>query len=165
MISAMEPRSMPSTDDDRPGVLAFPPLIYAAGLIAGFLLQALLPLHLGWGIGGRLLGGLLLALALAIVLWAERTMSRAGTNVNPMKPAKALVTEGPFRYSRNPMYLALTTLYVGISLLFATFAPLIFLPLVLAVMHFGVILREERYLELKFGQEYRRYKARVRRWL
>lgn len=154
-----------SLDHDRPGVIAFPPLIYAAGLLIGLALHGVFPLGVGLGITWKLFGGALMAVALTIVLWAERTMKRAGTNVNPMKPAKAIVTEGPFRHSRNPMYLSLTIFYTGISLALSALWPLLLLPGVLAVMHFGVILREERYLERKFGDVYLQYKARVRRWL
>ena len=150
---------------DHPGVIALPPFIYLAGLVVGLILQWLLPLGITFGIAWRLFGGALMALSLGLAIWADRTLLRAGTHVHPGLPAKVLVTHGPFRYSRNPIYLALTLFYAGLSLVIGTLWPLLLLPLVLAVMHFGVILREERYLERKFGQEYLRYKARVRRWL
>jgi len=92
-------------------------------------------------------------------------MHRAGTNVRPDRPATALVTGGPFRFSRNPLYLSLITLYVGITLLFDALWPLILLVPVLAFVHWGIVKREEHYLELKFGDAYRDYKTRVRRWI
>jgi len=82
-----------------------------------------------------------------------------------MKPTTALVTEGPFRYSRNPIYLALTLLYVGVALLInALWILLLVVPAVL-VLRYGVIAREEAYLTRKFGEAYRQYMAQVRRWL
>jgi len=92
-------------------------------------------------------------------------MHRAGTNVRPDRPATALVTGGPFRFSRNPLYVSLIALYLGITLLFDALWPLILLIPVLAFVHWGIVLREERYLELKFGDAYRDYKTRVRRWI
>ncbi len=92
-------------------------------------------------------------------------MRRAGTNVRPDQPTLALVFDGPFRFTRNPLYLAATGLYLGIALLVDALWPLLLLVPVLAVLRWGVVAREERYLEAKFGEPYRAYKARVRRWL
>ena len=92
-------------------------------------------------------------------------MKQAGTNINPLQPATSLVTTGPFRFSRNPLYLSLTLLFAGLSLILNSLWGLIALAPVLAILHFGVILREERYLEAKFGESYRQYRTQVRRWL
>jgi protein-S-isoprenylcysteine O-methyltransferase Ste14 len=92
-------------------------------------------------------------------------MVRAGTNVDPREPTTAIVTDGPFRYSRNPLYLSLVLFYLGGTLLIDGVAPLIVLVLVLLVLHFGIVRREEQYLEGKFGDVYRAYRARVRRYL
>ena len=92
-------------------------------------------------------------------------MHRAGTNIRPDLPTTALVTEGPFRFTRNPLYLGLTLMYAGIALLIPGTWPLLLLVPVLLVMRWGVIAREERYLERKFGEPYRAYLGRVRRWL
>ncbi len=105
------------------------------------------------------------ALGLLLLLWSARTFARRGENIRIEKPTNSLVTSGPFRFSRNPIYLALTLAYIGLSLVFNSYWPLPFLPLVLVIMHFGVIRREETYLEELFGQDYRDYRARVRRWL
>ena len=105
----------------------------------------------------------LLSLALGGTgLWALR---RAGTSQNPRRPTTALVVSGPFRISRNPLYLSLLCLYVGIALFVnGLWLFLLAIPLV-AVLRLGIIAPEERYLERKFGDEYRRYRSRVRRWL
>jgi protein-S-isoprenylcysteine O-methyltransferase Ste14 len=92
-------------------------------------------------------------------------MRRAGTNIRPDQPTLALVTDGAFRFSRNPLYLAAAGLYVGVALLVHALWPLVLLIPMLAVLQWGVVAREERYLEAKFGDAYRAYKARVRRWL
>jgi protein-S-isoprenylcysteine O-methyltransferase Ste14 len=92
-------------------------------------------------------------------------MRRAGTNVRPSEPALAIVTDGPFRFTRNPLYLALTACYIGITLLANAAWPLVVLPFALVVTHYGIVRREERYLEAKFGTTYVAYMTRVRRWL
>lgn len=86
-------------------------------------------------------------------------MNRAGTKVDPREPTTAIVTGGPYRFTRNPLYLSMTLIYSGITALFDA------LPGVLRIMRRGVIEREERYLEGKFGDEYLNYKAQVRRWI
>jgi protein-S-isoprenylcysteine O-methyltransferase Ste14 len=94
-----------------------------------------------------------------------RQFERAGTNHGTHKPATALVTGGLNRFSRNPIYISLSLIYAGIALLANSAWALVLLVPLLIVMHYGVIVREERYLEMKFGEDYRRYKAAVRRWL
>ncbi|NQV80212.1 MAG: isoprenylcysteine carboxylmethyltransferase family protein, partial [Alphaproteobacteria bacterium] len=90
---------------------------------------------------------------------------RAGTAVQPYKPSTTVVTDGVYRFSRNPIYLGLTAFYLGLAFAVNSGWAILLLPLVLVVMHYGVIAREERYLEGKFGAAYRDYKNRVRRWL
>jgi protein-S-isoprenylcysteine O-methyltransferase Ste14 len=111
------------------------------------------------------LGGTLVALGLLLALASIRRFKAAGTNFDTQKPATAILTDGPYRISRNPIYIGLTAAYAGIGI--AVDAPWVWVMLLptLAVMHYGVILREERYLERKFGREYLDYKASVRRWL
>jgi protein-S-isoprenylcysteine O-methyltransferase Ste14 len=112
--------------------------------------------RLGWGL---LVAGVLLAVSAAYLF------RRAGTTPNPSKPTSALVIRGPYRFTRNPMYVGMTTLYLGGTLLLNDPWPLAFLPGVIALLQSYVIGREEAYLERKFGDEYRAYKARVRRWI
>lgn len=147
------------------GVIALPPLIYLAGLAPGIALEFLYPLPLIESPLSHFIGWPLLAVAWAFVNWGIWHMRRAGTAMDVRKPDTALVTGGPFRFSRNPLYIGLTVLYLAISILVKTLWPIIFLPLVLLVMIKGVIVREERHLARIFGQEYETYKKRTRRWL
>jgi protein-S-isoprenylcysteine O-methyltransferase Ste14 len=133
----------------------------ALGLVLDWLWpQPLLPETLRYTLGGALV-----ALGFALALFSIRRFKAAGTNFDTHKPATAILTEGPYRISRNPIYMGLTAVYAGIGI--AMDAPWVWLLLMpaLAVMHYGVILREERYLERKFGKEYLDYKASVRRWI
>ena len=155
-----------TSKQDNAGVIAPPPLIYAGGLLASLLLHLafpikvrLLPRRLS-----RRLGGLLVVGAVALATTGFRFMRRAGTNVNPTVPTTALVVKGPFQFTRNPLYLSMALLYSGIALLLNMLWAMLILPFVLFVMRRGVIEREERYLERKFGEQYLQYKARVRRW-
>lgn len=150
---------------DGPRPIAHPPVIAAAGLALGFALDALwpspiLPSGLQYGLGFALL---LVGVALAgLAVWQ---FHRAGTAVPTWQAASRLVTHGLYARSRNPIYIALGLIHAGLAV--AADAPLVLasLPAVLLVLHFGVILREERYLDARFGEPYRRYRASVRRWL
>ena len=150
---------------DNPGVVAPPPLIYAGALALGLVANKLYPMAFLPRAVSRVLGLPFIFGGLAIGLLGFREMRRAETNVDPYKPATAIVTEGPYRFTRNPLYIGMTLVYSGITALFNAFPAAMLLPLALAVMRGGVIEREERYLERKFGDEYLAYKARVRRWL
>ena len=150
---------------DTAGVIAPPPLIYLSGWVAGWLLNKLYPLPflptaLTWPVGGLLMVCGVLCAALAF-----RAMRRAHTPVDPYSPTMALVVEGPYRYTRNPLYLALTLFYITLAAVVNSAWPLLLLPLVLLMIQRGVIAREERYLEQKFCEQYLRYKSKVRRWL
>lgn len=156
------------TTPDNPGLIAPPPLIYASSLLVGLLLNLLLPVKLLSKrrrsvslIAGAVGAGLGVMLARA----AFQRMQSAKTNVNPTQPTTTIVMEGPYRLTRNPIYVALTLLYAGIALLFNSFWAMLLLPFVLIIMNLGVIEREERYLEGKFGMQYLNYKRSVRRWL
>ncbi len=154
-----------TTRSDTPGVIALPPLLYGVTLGVGFLMQWIAPRPILTSNARYWIGGAALALGLALAIWGRRAMDRAGTNVNPNYPTTAVVTSGAFSLSRNPLYVALNLVYVGLALLVnALWVLVLFVPLVV-VMHFGVILREERYLAQKFGDPYRAYRARVRRYL
>lgn len=152
---------------DHPGVIAPPPFIFAAFLLAGWALDKFmgtpaLPLDdfLRKGLAVALIVG-----GLAIEFWASGLFHRAGTNVIPDRPTMALVTDGPFKFSRNPMYVGFALTYLGLAVgLNAPIAVSLLLPCMIAV-NWGVVLREERYLEAKFGRAYLDYKAKVRRWL
>ena len=153
------------TGRDIAGVIAPPPLIYLAGLGAGFVLEALLPGGSFPGPVHLLVGGLLLLLGLGLMGWWAASFRAADTPMPPWEPTTALVTAGPYRLTRNPAYLADAVIYVAIALLADAPWVLVPLPLVLVVMHHGVIVREERYLERRFGDAYRFLKTRTRRWI
>ena len=156
---------MNESNRDNPRIIAGPPLIYLGFLLTGLALDyfwpgALLPDRVQYtaGFAVMALGGIVIAFTLPQFRWAR-------TNFSPFKPTTALIAGGPFRFSRNPAYLALSLLYTGIGVAADNLWMLGLLVPTLIVMHYGVISREERYLESKFGEEYLRYKASVRRWL
>jgi protein-S-isoprenylcysteine O-methyltransferase Ste14 len=154
-----------NNNTDNPGVIAPPPLIYSGALAAGLLANRryhmpFLPHRVAWMLGWPLVAG-----GLVIGFLGEREMRRAETNVDPYKPATAVVTRGPFRFTRNPLYLSLTLIYGGISALANALPAALLLPIVLRLMRRGVIEREERYLARKFGDEYVRYKLGTPRWI
>ncbi len=150
---------------DTPGVMVPPPLLYAGTFLAVLVLRAVRPLPL-FAHGGGLWVGLALAIAsLGFGFWGRAAMISAGTHVDPRKPTTAIVDTGAFRYTRNPLYVGMAAVYLGLTLCANTFWGLILLVPVALVMHHGVILREERYLETKFGDMYRAYCARVRRYV
>ena len=156
---------MSDESDDSPGVLIFPPLLFVLCVGVGFAAYLVRPSRFGLALGLRGLGFVLMLAAGAFALWGQRTMRAAGTNIRPDLPATAIVSAGPFAWSRNPLYLSLLAVYAGIGIMLASKTFLAFLVPLALVLHFGVVLREERYLDAKFGDVYRAYKARVRRWV
>jgi len=150
---------------DTAGVIAPPPVIYLTSLVIGLVFRALVPTpFLPRGLA-FMLGAILIAIAVWLSVWGVRVMHRAGTSEKTSLPTTALVTTGPFRYSRNPLYVSLTLAYLGIAVAAQSLWALALLIVVLAVVQRGVIDREERYLERRFGADYLRYKERVRRWI
>jgi protein-S-isoprenylcysteine O-methyltransferase Ste14 len=153
-------------DNDNPRVIAFPPLIWLvsaviSSLVHFFLIQ--LPIM---SYSASLVCGIVLAvLAPTLALSALVTMKTAGTNVNPANPALTIVRGGPFRFTRNPMYLALCLLQVALGFFLNDWITLLLVVPLALIMHYGVILREERYLTAKFGAPYLELKREVRRWL
>jgi protein-S-isoprenylcysteine O-methyltransferase Ste14 len=142
-----------------------PPLIYVVFFLGGVSLQRYiflprLPVRIGRG-----LGAVLALSCLVLTVWSFRRFWASGTSVIPTRPTTALVREGPYRFTRNPMYLGLLLLYLGVACWLGFVGPLLLGPLLVWVVGVWVIAREERYLKLKFGNEYRQYQAQVRRWL
>ena len=156
---------MPAEFEDHPGVIAFPPFIFAAHALAGGNAHWLCPVPVLAPWPARIIGVVLAIAAGVQAYWASRTLQRGGTNVLPSKPTLAIVAAGPFRYTRNPMYLSLCLLHLGIALLINGVLPVLFLLPLAVTLHFGVIKREERYLAAKFGEAYLAYQRRVRRWI
>ena len=151
---------------DHANVRFFPPLAYAAPMAAGLAMHFALSdrfLPQGWV---QLAAGLpLMAVSALLAVWASMTTRRAGTTVAVNSSTTAVVVRGPFRFSRNPIYLSLTGLYVGIAVSVNALWVIVLLPVALVSITLGVIAREESYLERKFGTEYASYKSAVRRWL
>ena len=151
---------------DRPATLILPPAPYAAALAGGWWLDRHVhALPLGGGMAGTWVGWLLVGVGLALFAWTLWTFARHRTTVNPYKAASALCTGGPFRFSRNPIYVGDWSILAGVSLVLQTLWPLLFAPLIWVLLRYGVIRHEEAHLEAKFGEAYRNYRARVRRWL
>ena len=150
---------------DNAGVVAPPPLIYLLPLLLGLLLNRRIGASFLPAGATRLVGAPLVAGGLSLGVWFLRALRGAGTPVDPREPVAALVTSGPYRYSRNPGYLAMAMIYAGVSSLANSLPSILLLPVALGVIRRGVIEREESYLERSFGAEYLAYRARVRRWL
>jgi len=156
------------TDTGTAGVIARPPLLFLAALLLGFVLDRLLPLPFPFpriDLVRWIIAGSLNLIGLALAAAGIRNFSRAGTPVPTNKPTRALVTTGIHGWTRNPIYLGMFLVYGGIGIAVRSSSILILtLPLAIAI-RYGVVAREEAYLERRFGDAYRGYKARVRRWL
>jgi len=159
---------MNTPPNDRPRLVVFPPVILLAVLVLSIALQWLVPL----GVLTRLdqtartvCGGAALLIGAALAWTGARTLLRRGTNFIPTRPALALATEGIYGWTRNPMYVGGAPLMLGIAIVSALdWMPLLMVPAWFA-LHFGIVRREEAYLEAKFGEAFRRYKARVPRYV
>lgn len=149
---------------DKANVIALPPFIYLGGLFLSLVLHLRKPLKLNLSFFRKRIAAFSIISGVILFSQAHRTMLAAGTNVNPQQPTTTIVTDGPFRFTRNPIYIAFSAIYIGLTMLLNTFWGLITLPLVLWIIKRGVIEREETYLEQKFGDTYRQYKNRVPRW-
>lgn len=152
-------------DQDSANVSFPPPFIYLGTLLAGFLADLVLPFRIDPGPLGRAAGGVLAAAGVFFLLSAAGLFRKAGTDVKPWKTTTAIVREGVYARTRNPMYLGMALVYAGLALFFSSLGALVLLPALLFVIQTQVIAREERYLEGKFGKPYLDYKAKVRRWL
>jgi protein-S-isoprenylcysteine O-methyltransferase Ste14 len=154
-----------SLERRKVGMLLPPPIILFALLILSLTVHVL-----GYARYERLvpiaaIGSLLILASISLVAWSARTFKRAGTPVRPVAPAIAVVTEGPYRFSRNPMYLGMAGILVGAGMVAANWVFFAAAPTFVLLVHFGVVLPEERYMESLHGDAYRRLKTKVRRWL
>jgi len=157
-----------SSERDNAGVIALPPLIFLVTFAVGLILDRLAPIGAAAAMLPRswriILGAILLLIGGWIVFRAIRTFGRVGTPVDVRKTPLALATGDIYTRTRNPMYQAIAVGLIGLSVAFASdWTALLLVPWAL-VMHFGVVLREERYLEGKFGDDYRRYREQVPRY-
>jgi protein-S-isoprenylcysteine O-methyltransferase Ste14 len=150
---------------DRPAIRVSPP-----ALLVGLLLIGTLVHYFAWSVAllppvaARVVGVVLVIGSRVFAQLARRAFRRVGTNVLPTQPSTALATDGPYRYTRNPIYLSHLVLYAGAALLVNGAAPLLLLPLLAVGLHWAVVRPEERYLQRKFGQAYSAYCERVPRW-
>ena len=151
---------------DHPGVIAPPPLVFAGFLAAGVLADSYVT---GWSLPQSVVLAVLAVLCggagLVFLADALGLFRRAGTRPEPWQPTTAIVTGGVYGITRNPMYVGMALVCAAVALALGSPLALALLPAAVLVIHRGVILCEERYLEEKFGAEYLAYKARVRRWL
>jgi len=151
---------------DAPQVVIHPPIALALGLIVGFGLDRLYPLpFVPPSLPRAAIGLVLFLLGVLLAGWSAWTFRNAHTNVLTSQPASTIVSSGPYGFSRNPIYLGMFLGLFGIAIGFDTLWILAAAAVLFFVLRFGVIAREERYLEGKFGSTYLDYKARVRRWL
>ncbi len=154
----------PPADVANLGVLR-PPLIYLASIVLGLLLHWVFPVGLAPQVLGRLAGAASILGAVALFIAAVRAFRVAGTPVPGNRPTTTVVRHGPYRYSRNPIYLAFSLLQLGIALWVSSFWVVAALAGAVALMSLVVIPREERYLQARFPSEYLPYRASVRRWI
>lgn len=150
---------------DNAGVVAPPPLIYAGGLILGFIVHLFAPMNFLPSALAFVIGIPLIVLGFALAFFAIVAMHRADTSPDPRTPTRTIATGGPYRFTRNPIYLGMAIVYLGIACAINALAALALLPVAIVVIHFGVIAREEKYLAQKFGDEYLRYQKNVKRWI
>jgi len=158
---------MPNDAEKIPFIAKYPPLIPAVSFAAG------LALHFGFPLGfpeqarhvSPYAGAALILFAGILSSWAARTMKKAGVTPSPREPKNTLTTGGPFRYTRNPLYIAMMLLYAGIALILRAGWMIALLPLMFLAFNRLVKVREEPYLEGLFREDYLRYKLNVRRWL
>jgi protein-S-isoprenylcysteine O-methyltransferase Ste14 len=158
---------MPDRSKDNPGVHFPPPLLFAVGFAAAWLAHRRWPLPLMRG-DARYLEMLGLALGaggVLFILWGLATFHRHRTGIFPNRPASRIVRDGPYRFTRNPMYVGMTAAYLGLTVMLNDAWPLTALPIVLVALVRLVIAREEQYLASAFSEEYEAYRRSVRRWL
>jgi protein-S-isoprenylcysteine O-methyltransferase Ste14 len=156
------------TATDRAEVAIKPPFLFMGALALGAVLSLIIPVgpRLASPNGLALLVGLtFVAIGFALAAFSVRNFRRAGTTVVPGEPSTALVVTGPYHVTRNPIYIGLVLIYFGLAVILTSLWVLLLLIPVLAILQRGVVEREEEYLERQFGQAYRKYQARVPRWL
>jgi protein-S-isoprenylcysteine O-methyltransferase Ste14 len=157
---------MAHNDPDAAAVRFPPPFVYLGAVIVGVLLHVLLPLRLGVAPGVRIAGAAVAALlGLAAIAGAIRLFQRTGQDPKPWEPTPEIISTGVYRFTRNPMYVGMALLQIGIGVGLANGWILALVPLALVLVYLTAVRHEEAYLERKFGETYASYKRSVRRWL
>ena len=155
-----------SATADTAQVMVRPPLMWALAAVIGIALGWLAPWpFVPTAVPAAWVGAALVVLAVALFVWAIMTMTRAGSNVPTSRPTTAIVDAGPYGFTRNPIYVGMMLSLVGLAIAFDSIWSLITLIFFFLIIRFGVVAREEAYLDRKFGDVYRGYRVRVRRWL
>ena len=151
---------------DNSGVIIRPPIALALAFVMGLAIDQLLPLRfVPARVSAPWIGSILFAIGFALTIWATATMRKAGTQIRTSQPTTAIVKSGPYRFTRNPIYFGMFLGLIGLAIGFDSLWILaMFVPFFLTI-RYGVVAREEAYLERKFGEDYLSYKADVRRWL
>lgn len=151
---------------DVPDIVVLPPVLVAGTLLIGVLIHyALWTVTLLPTVLARVLGVAVFISAGVLAHFSQLAMTRVGTNILPTQPTLALAIDGPYRFSRNPLYVAAIGVYLGVTLWVNGLAPLLLMLPMTWLLHWGIVLREERYLQSKFGDAYQSYRSTVRRWL
>lgn len=151
---------------DSSGAVVHPPIAWVLAVGGGFVLDRLYPLpFVPDAVPGVVVGGIVFLAGLALLVWSAVTFGRAGTQIQIDRPTTTIVESGPYRFTRNPIYTGMFLGLIGFSIVFDSLWLLILLVPFYLVIRYGVVAREEAYLERKFGDVYRAYKGRVRRWL
>jgi len=151
---------------DHANVAVLPPLIFFVPLVASIVLRLVVPLVLPVpGFVSMTLAVAFVTFGFGLMGWAIATFRKYSEKPNPRETTHLLVTTGPFRLSRNPMYIAFIFIYFGLTFALNSWWPILFFPFAYWLLYRGVILREEKYMEQKFGEQYLNYKKSTRRWL
>lgn len=166
MTAKKKPAQKAPERTDAPAVVLPPPLLLGGALLVGLALDFVAGWHLPMPLFARsLLGIILCGLGALPAVTAIRTLREANTPVPTWLPVRQIVTTGPYRYSRNPIYVGLILIYLGLVIILGSGTGLLLLLPLVGVLHFGVVLREEEYLNARFGDAYKKYCASTPRWL
>jgi len=149
----------------HPAVLIHPAALFGAVFLSGVVLHLFFPLTIGDTVWLRVVGGVLFALAVLLHMWARGIFQEHHEDMDPTTPTRQLLLEGPYRYTRNPLYLSAIIALFAIALVINSWWLAAALVISCFTIHYGIVLREEKYLEARFGDHYRKYKKRVSRWV
>ena len=169
IASSMDTQPPQPTARRSPRIIALPPLVFAAAVLAGIALNSVAPAPFtpgGHALAIRSVAGVLIVVVGAsLARWAHRHFLRHATNALPWRPTNTLVPSGPYRFTRNPMYLGMAGILLGAAVYMGSITPFIVIPAFMALISERFIVPEEAKLEATFGRAYLDYKARVPRWL